>query len=99
MNKPDWLPAHLAEEQIRGTDFSQKRGYDAHVTMLFTPPLFGWFDWFIDADPHGGFARIRCSEVYEPCRDMVGWVGAIAGGDFAATLTVNEEGQQLISSP
>ena len=96
MNKADRLPAHIAEEKIRASEQWPTDWYDAQVTMLFTPPLFGWFDWFLHGIPRGGFAHIRCSEVDEPCTEMVRWITAIARGHFPAELQIDEEGRHVV---
>lgn len=91
-----WEPTD--EEKVRASESWGTYWYDAQVTMLFLPPLYGSFDWFLKGEPRGGTATIHCSYVFDPLRDIVAWFTTIAAGEIPAVLKVNEEGHYAVFS-
>ncbi|MDQ3314592.1 MAG: hypothetical protein M3505_08185 [Verrucomicrobiota bacterium] len=58
-------------------------------------PHVGWFDWIIHGDPRGGLIKVSCSEVYDPCPEIVRWMDDIAASRFPAKLKIDEEGKHV----
>jgi hypothetical protein len=76
------------DAEVQGPQWNR----DGELTVCFGKPKHGWIAMVL---LHNGGVQHHvssCSDVYDPFRDLVAWLEAVANDSFPAVVEINEEG-------